>query len=470
MLAARKFVENKCTADGRCLLRYWRGDFYYWRGTHYRKVDDEEFEGAIRKFLANARTYGPKVGNEFSIVPYLPDTASITNVWKSLVAEVIITASKDAPFSLMDWDGDAGDWIAMKNGLLHIPTLTLSPHGPEFFNVTYIDVEYIPGAQCELWRQFVGQVLPGDQKAVDTLQEIMGYCLTADTWAQKGFALIGVRRSGKGTIIKVLQALLGTTSWTTARLQTFAGQFGLQSCINKNVCFFPDATVKGMRSDAQAGAVENIKTITGEDAINVPRKNERDWIGHLLTKIFIAANDLPDLRDNSGTFATRLIMLHFTQSFYGREDPKLFDKLRAELCGILIWALEGVSRVRKREAFIQPESGQDLIEELTELGSAIMEFARDECEFGVGYEVYKDALYEVWRSWCFRTNHPNVGASSQFARDLFSAYRGRIFRTRPAEGSERVHKFTGIRVRGASGITVEQAQKLAEDAMRNAQN
>ena len=61
--------------------------------------------------------------------------------------------------------------------------------------------------------------------------------------------------------------------------------------------------------------------------------------GKLETRFVILTNELPRLTDASGALASRFITLVLTESFYGREDLGLTDKLAGELPGILNWAL-----------------------------------------------------------------------------------------------------------------------------------
>ena len=69
-----------------------------------------------------------------------------------------------------------------------------------------------------------------------------------------------------------------------------------------------------------------------------------------------------------------MILLRLRESFYGREDPSLTDKLLAELPGILRWAIEGWCRLRARGRFAQPKSAADLLSELHDISSPIGEF------------------------------------------------------------------------------------------------
>jgi hypothetical protein len=63
---------------------------------------------------------------------------------------------------------------------------------PRFFTHTAVDFDFEP------WLEFLGQLWGDDTESIDTLQEILGLMLTAETRYQKAFLLFGPKRSGKG--------------------------------------------------------------------------------------------------------------------------------------------------------------------------------------------------------------------------------------------------------------------------------
>jgi hypothetical protein len=60
-----------------------------------------------------------------------------------------------------------------------------------------------------------------------------------------------------------------------------------------------------------------------------------------------------------------------TKSFYGSENPKLTGELLAEAPAIFNWALEGLDRLNQRGYFVNPESGNDAIQQMEDLSSPI---------------------------------------------------------------------------------------------------
>ena len=146
-------------------------------------------------------------------------------------------------------------------------------------------------------------------------------------------ALIGKKRSGKGTIAYVLGQLIGPENVTTPLMDSLKDRFGLEDLIGKKLAVIPDA-----RFEARAqGLVERLLAISGEDPIGIERKgiSERGDAGGL--RIWMLSNEIPKFTDASGTIAHRFILIQFAQSFFEREDTaprgKLAGGCRAFLTG-----------------------------------------------------------------------------------------------------------------------------------------
>jgi phage/plasmid-associated DNA primase len=182
----------------------------------------------------------------------------------------------------------------------------------------------------------------------------------------------GPKRSGKGTIGHVLKALVGMNNVAAPSLGGLNGNFALQPLLDKPVALIGDARA-GTQANMQA-AVEKLLGISGGDAITVDRKHKEPITIHLPTRFVITTNELPRLGDTSGAMASRFIVLTMTESFDGKEDHGLKDRLVAEAPGILRWALEGLDRLRERGRFVQPKSGLEDYRELAALNNPMSEF------------------------------------------------------------------------------------------------
>ena len=238
-----------------------------------------------------------------------------------------------------------------------------------------------------------------------------GLLLTNDTTHQKAFLIVGPKRSGKGTIARVLTGLLGQENVAGPTLGGLAQNFGLPPdppalgrrpppprppppppprppppppsrsgdpprpvadsapapLIGKPLAIISDARISG-RADASI-IVERLLAITGEDSLSIDRKFRDAWTGRLPTRFVILTNELPRMTDASGALTSRLIILRLVESFYGKENRALTRELLAELPGILNWSIVGRDRLAARGYFRQPSSAQQALDELTDLSS-----------------------------------------------------------------------------------------------------
>ncbi|MCV0438785.1 MAG: DUF5906 domain-containing protein [Hydrogenophaga sp.] len=406
------------TPKGALSLRHWQDEFLAWNGSRYQPVSVADIRAKVYRLF------------EQSGVP-LPGRGVVDNTIDAVKALTNVPSSTRMPSWLTKAPQVAvNEVVAISNGLLHLPTRQLLPHDPLYFSVDAADVAYDPRAPVpEHWLQFLADAFPSDQESIDSLQQWFGYLVTSDTSQQKALICVGPKRCGKGTIARVLRGLLGEHNFTGPTLGQIGKDFGLQGLINAKLAVISDARISGS-ADLQSIS-ENLLRITGEDAVSVQRKGISNWEGKLPTRFVLMTNILPGIVDGGGAVASRFIVLRFTQSFFGREDHKLTEKLIAELPGILNWALDGLKALQDRGAFIQPASGLEAVEELVRKTTPILGFISDALEFDAGAWVSKDKLYDVYRQWCADEGAKHVLQKNSFMGEVYSNSDGRLITFNP---------------------------------------
>src|SRR5262249_38569101 len=148
--------------------------------------------------------------------------------------------TRDSGIAPPTWLDDADDLPAatemfpLANGLLHLPSGDLYLPTANHFGLAASEVAFDPDApDPKHWLAFLDDLFATDEGAITALQDWFGYALSTDTSQQKILFVVGPRRSGKGTIARVLTALVGRDSVanpTPASLQT---TFGLAPLIGK---------------------------------------------------------------------------------------------------------------------------------------------------------------------------------------------------------------------------------------------
>jgi len=436
---ARLFLDHHFTDLKGRTLHHHKGAFYDWDGTAYAQLGDETTKAQLYQFLDNCEA-SKKKGTP---TPVKPNATMVRNVTDALRAAAHLEDTISPPAWLGQApDLAADDIVACANGLLHLPTLDLLPHTPAFYNHNTLNFAFEPEApEPRQWLEFLGQLWPGDPASIETLQEMFGLCLTGDTDQQKAFLIVGPKRSGKGTIARVLTQLIGTANVVAPTLAGIGTNFGLAPLIGKRVAIISDARLGG-RADQQVIA-ERLLSITGEDALTIDRKYLSAWTGRLQVRFVILSNELPRLADASGALASRFIVLILTKTFYGQEDHALTDRLLTELPGILNWSIEGWRRLKARGYFMQPPSADEAIRELEDLGSPIGAFLRDRCVIAPGRSVAVTRLFEVWCGWCSEQGRDKPGTAQTFGRDLRAVVPG-LNVIQPREDGDRLRLYQGV--------------------------
>jgi putative DNA primase/helicase len=287
---------------------------------------------------------------------------------------------------------------------------------------------------------FLHQLWADDPQSIEVLQEIFGLALTADTRYHKIFMLCGPKRGGKGTVGRVLTAMLGKGNVSSPTLAGLATNFGLQCLIDKPLAIISDARLSG-RVD-QAVVVERLLSISGEDGQTIDRKHREPVTLTLPTRFLVLTNELPRLSDSSGAMASRFIIMKLTQSFYGREDHGLTARLLTELPAILNWSIAGLRRLEARGRFIQPLSAAEDLAELETLGSPIAAFVNETCTVGPGHTITVKGLFNAWLEWCKEGGRDHPGNVQTFGRDLRAAFPS-IKIVQPRE-NDRIRTIEGI--------------------------
>ena len=162
--------------------------------------------------------------------------------------------------------------------------------------------------------------------------------------------------------------------------------------------------------------------------------------------------------------AGRFLILKLEQSFFGREDHTLADRLLLELPGILRWSIGGWRRLSARGRFLQPSAGQDTIDQMNDLASAISAFIREWCVVKAGITAPMKDAFLAWQLWCEEQGQERPGTSQVFGRDLRSAVPG-IGESQPYINRERVRVYTGIglKAHGAEAVAAAKAKQAAQE-------
>lgn len=298
--------------------------------------------------------------------------------------------------------------LNVANGTLDLATGKLLPHNRANQLTKISPVEFQAGAACREWLLFLDTITDSNQELIDFLQRAIGYSLTGATKEQCLFLLYGTGRNGKSTFVETIAALLGDY----ARASNFTTFLEKQGDSPRNDI----ARLAGARfvsacetEQGRALAESVVKELTGGDVISARFLNKEFFEFKPMFKIFLAANHKPIIRGQDKGIWRRIKMIPFDVTIpENRVDKSLPEKLRAELPGILNWALAGCL-AWQRDGLQEPEIVRAATEQYKDESDRLKDFLTECCVRGRKHKVEYKSLYKTYVSYCEENSERAIG-------------------------------------------------------------
>lgn len=301
---------------------------------------------------------------------------------------------KNHAYKASDELANAPYWLNVKNGMLHLDTLELKPHAPEFNSRVQLPVEYDPEADCPLWIESLQDIFADDLEKCDVLQQFFGYCLYPRIIFPAALFQIGVGRNGKGVVEHILINLLGGKNVSHISLSRMEKPFGPIELKDKllNAC-----------AETESGSLDvtNFKKIATGDMVQAEVKYKDDITFQPIAKHMVSMNDFPTIREKTDAFFRRVIILEYKQIFSGDKDNReLKSQLMSELNGIFTWALDGLRMVLDQKHIVVPESVQLAKQRFRQKSNPVLTYIEEMCAVNASAVVLPKALYDSYKEWC----------------------------------------------------------------------
>jgi putative DNA primase/helicase len=446
------------------MVKY-QNDWLDWNGSAYEMIENETIESEILIWLEACKALAAydvenlstgKTERKFRPEPFNPKDNDVNQVNKTLARWYHITSgSMKPPFFL---DGGTGEHeglepanlISCQNGLLDITTRKTYSATPQFFTRTGLPIKYDKTAKCPLFRTFLSEVLPDDDGLVALMQQWFGHLITTDVTIQKLLYLQGAPRSGKGTIGRLLDALVGKDNVASHMLSDIATNFERESMMGKSLLKVSEVNA-GNRQVLET-AIAVINGITGEDRTHIQRKHKGSVSADLNLHVVLMGNGYPDFGEHAAAFGARANVIPFRVSFVGREDDALTRKLLAELPGILNFALDGLADLRETRKFKIVAASEEAKRQILNSGNPVRAFVADLCELGPECEIDKQELFKAYFRHCAVTIKAHPVSEPVFFKKLKEDFPG-LQNTRPTVDGKRDTFLAGIRLRDAGPPT-----------------
>lgn len=367
------------------------GLIYSWTGSHWRSLDEDD---------AIAEAY------QWLLAQGVPTHVSPENARRAYNAARLFLPALPAVTQKCV--------LPLMNGYLHIDDegIRLADPDPALGLQYGISCAYDPTATAPRFEKFLERALP-DPAVRARVQEYVGYTLLPDSRFQVGQLWLGEGANGKGVLANLVQELHGKVA--AVQLNALEG-FKLSGLIGASLVYC-DEVPRG-KIDEQL-----LKSLIAGERVSVDRKYKDAISICVRGKWLLLGNHLPTVTDHSTGFWRRWDLVPFGATVPVRErDPRLLEKLRMELAGVLNWALAGLQRLLARGGF-DPELPRPMADLLSgakaETSSVAAWVADAEAEVQVGGPfISKNEVYAGYKSWC-ATNTMGAYSSMKFWTELY---------------------------------------------------
>ena len=295
------------------------------------------------------------------------------------------------------------------------------------------DVEFDVSARCPEWIKFLSDVFSRNKELIAFIRRLCGYFLTADAREEVFPILYGVGANGKSKFVEIIKCLLGE----------YSGTLSISSLVKSRADLSPGgarADLAKLEKKRLVSASESedghkldlgfVKSTTGRDKMNARKPFDRYEKEFQQThKLVLLTNYKPKIPPNDFATWRRIALVPFNTIFTERperpneklRDNLIFEKLKAELPGILNWCIEGC--LEWQECGLNPP---DIVRESTVAyqreNDSLTDFITECCD--LSGECQMKVLFDSYVEFCEQAGktHINLNQFSEQVSSKFDRY------------------------------------------------
>jgi putative DNA primase/helicase len=425
---ALRFAERHAS-DWRYVSAF--GKWFIYDGMRWQIEETLKVEDLIRQLCREAAAECRKGGLALS----LASAKTVAAVHRLVRSDRRLAATAD------QWDQDL--WVLnTPGGVVDLRTGAVRSHRPEDYMTKLAGTAPNPACPITTWLKFLDRVCGGNDELISFAQRVAGYGLTGSTAEHALFFLYGTGANGKSTFLNALTSALGDYH-KTSPIETFTAS-------NNDRHPTELAGLRGARlvtsvetEEGRRWAESKIKSLTGGDRISA-RFMRQDYFEFTpIFKLVVAGNHKPGLRSVDEAIRRRFQLVPFTVTIPVEErDETLGEKLKAELPGILSWAIQGCLEWQTI-GLAPPPIVRDATAAYLEAEDALAAWIEDAGEIDPSAWESSQALFRSWKSWCERTGE-HAGSLKKFSQRLED--RGASIGMRKGRDANGRRGFYGLRV------------------------
>jgi P4 family phage/plasmid primase-like protien len=370
---------------------------YLWDG-YYRLVSEREFKAFIKALIPENKNRTRDVNEVYQLI-----------CWDDFdVDRDEINADENI--------------IVFKNGVLHLDTMELKPHSPDYLSTVMIPHNFVadaPKPKTGHFDKYLDHLTAGDKGKASLILQVLGMAISNvfGYRPKKALFMVGEGDTGKSVIRGLAARLVGKQNNSGINLETLEARFGTSVIYGKRLIGSPDMSYMTVKE------LHAFKMITGGDDILAEFKRENAFTYRFEGVVWFCMNELPKFGGDKGDHVyNRMMIVECNPNKPEFLDKKLPDKLMKEVEYIISLAVKELLRVIENGYdYILPASCNSAAEHFKKENNSFLQFfdecATDRPDGKIIDSCTRKRFYDIYAAWC-RDNNRGVAETKQAMNKL----------------------------------------------------
>ena len=396
-----------------------------WPETKWERVDETDILNAIDK-QATINTINSKEKNE--------------------MLEALKQVSRlNAPMPIKP------TWIQFKNIIVDIETGEKFRAKPDYFVTNPIPWEmdeegfFETPIMDKIFKEWVGK------EHVQTLYEILAYCLIPNYPIHRIFCFIGGGMNGKSCFLNLLRNFIGGANCCSTELDTLLqSRFEVTRLHKKLVCQMGETNFSEMNKTSV------LKKLSGGDLIGFEYKNKDPFEEVNYAKIIIATNNLPATSDKTIGFYRRWMIIDFPNQFSEKKD--ILNDIPIEEYSALAVKCSFILRdLLKTRTFTNEGSVEDRMKKYEDHSNPLEKFLKEFTEEDHEGIIWKHDFSKKLNSWCKQNRFREI-SDVAIGKKMKELGIGQSLRIAPWDISKKCRAWIGLKLTGEVDLEQEEQE------------
>lgn len=293
--------------------------------------------------------------------------------------------------------------LCVENGVIDFEAGLFREHRQSDMLTIRTSVAFDPEADCPKWKSFLSYFMGDDREMLAYLARAFGYSLTGYVDKDTLFFCYGSGANGKSTYTSVMKMIGGDFMTTIAIAALLAQQ-------SDNNFDYKKAMLEGKRIVITDEIPESrllndsaVKSLVGGDDITARRPYERPYTFEPTHKLWLIGNHRPEIKGVDYGIWRRIHLIPWAVTIpedLRRPRHEVLAELRAELAGILNWAIRGHMDMHDNGGLRPPEKVVLATKEYQQGSDQFASFLEERTESDLGGRIQIKELLQVYLAWC----------------------------------------------------------------------